>query len=494
MRTSRVSTLVVVFVLGCANPFSSASSGGHADATAEDESGAGGSCVTGELVVSTTSAAGLALTVGLGTDSYVYWSEGHRVRRRAIAGGDTQDLVTLLGTPLEVAVAGEYVYFTAQGSTTTSGRQVSLGRASREGGPVTWLVEQTDTDFVVARSFAVDGDTVYFASEDGTVRAVGAKNGVIATYTESHPPQHVAVGGPQPVYTVFEGIVAGVDGTVYVKGDLGASAIAANATDIYYGADGLKQVSFAASDAHTVVSGIRIDQLALDDRYVYVDAGSSVGRVALGGTNLETFACMGGVTAIALSPTHLYALMGDGIRRYPKGYTTAGATCAAPGSSCATTTCCDGASCDPTTSTCTAGCTLEGRTCAKSADCCTGGCGTVLGSTGLFCQCLGSYVPCRTNADCCSPLICDSASKQCKPPTPTCTPPKVLCSDTCADLNNDFNNCGACGRVCLAGPGNCYLGACHSDCRGTDSLCSADCSECCSKRCVAEGSTHRCVP
>ena len=40
-----------------------------------------------------------------------------------------------------------------------------------------------------------------------------------------------------------------------------------------------------------------------------------------------------------------------------------------------------------------------------------------------------------------------------------CTSGLTCCSSSCVDLQNDANNCGACGAIC-ASPSSCLLGSC----------------------------------
>jgi hypothetical protein len=68
-------------------------------------------------------------------------------------------------------------------------------------------------------------------------------------------------------------------------------------------------------------------------------------------------------------------------------------------------------------------------------------------------------VCCSSGRACMGPLAC--LSGMC-----ACAGGKVACGESCADLNSDTRNCGACGRDCLTGA--CQTGLCQPIALATD--------------------------
>jgi hypothetical protein len=163
--------------------------------------------------------------------------------------------------------------------------------------------------------------------------------------------------------------------------------------------------------------------------------------------------------------------------------------------------CCDGA-CIPTDGCCVdsdcgdpclvcAANVCTPTACATGLTCCGGDC-VDLGTSaahcgacdracdgGTICQagdcvaCTADYQSCSSGDECCSGfcMVYGASGNQCEPCEGT------LCSGfVCTDLNNDDNNCGACGNACAPGLG-CRDGEC-SDCRRSGESCTG--GDCCS--------------
>lgn len=134
----------------------------------------------------------------------------------------------------------------------------------------------------------------------------------------------------------------------------------------------------------------------------------------------------------------------------------------------ATDSCPEGKYCNPTSFTCANGCKAD-------ADCA----GDPNGATHCNPATHGC-VNCLTESDCPAGQVCYDAGNVCIPgcsPTHDCQTGFTCCGTTCRDLQNDFTNCGECGKPCTnpvnatsqCTTGMCQLKAClpaFSDCNG----------------------------
>src|SRR5688572_5275983 len=131
----------------------------------------------------------------------------------------------------------------------------------------------------------------------------------------------------------------------------------------------------------------------------------------------------------------------------------------------------------PAVATCTAPQSTCGPACADlsvdDAHCgtCTNACGSNTACANGSCyptSCMG--MPCEPGSVCfqdlctskeCVGVICPQG-QVCSGGACVCGPGRATCGTTCADLQLDDANCGACGNACPAGA-SCAKGACVAD-------------------------------
>lgn len=62
----------------------------------------------------------------------------------------------------------------------------------------------------------------------------------------------------------------------------------------------------------------------------------------------------------------------------------------------------------------------------------------------------------------------------CEPPAANCSSNETECNGVCTDLDDDVDNCGACGNECDSGEA-CSQGECVAECAGADTDCGGTC-------------------
>lgn len=206
----------------------------------------------------------------------------------------------------------------------------------------------------------------------------------------------------------------------------------------------------------------------------------------------------------------------------PPPQTTCGPNCCPGGATCTNTTqglcacpsgteqcgvncvpsCTDGQTLDLDSCTCPgpeAACIQNQQTCQNHGQCCSGYCGggtcfdcagKVCGDFGCVdpskdsqncgncgnvcvyprvcsggvCGCAPDTTPCVNDEECCSQLCFVSTCTTCSNVTSGDGTPYTFCAaGSCVNLQNDINNCGACGNVCQGQSGGlvCDKGVCH---------------------------------
>jgi hypothetical protein len=151
----------------------------------------------------------------------------------------------------------------------------------------------------------------------------------------------------------------------------------------------------------------------------------------------------------------------------------------------------------------------------KQQDQCLNVCRGCQSDTSRVCGSCGSYVCCAAGQSCCSGHCanlnndvqnCGGCGRQCAAPPPNevvacvaglcvynCTPGAVDCNGTCTFLDTDPDNCGACGNVCPDTAPSCSQGICNNCPAGT-ALCGSGCADILfdGNNCGACG--HQCSP
>jgi hypothetical protein len=95
-------------------------------------------------------------------------------------------------------------------------------------------------------------------------------------------------------------------------------------------------------------------------------------------------------------------------------------------------------------------CKAASQACSALSPCCDGSlCGTATGVRGTTCCWPPGKGVCTSDADCCTPGICNVEPGNVAFGTCGCPIGMTNCGGTCTDLNTD-TNCGACGVTCLA--------------------------------------------
>jgi RHS repeat-associated protein len=119
-------------------------------------------------------------------------------------------------------------------------------------------------------------------------------------------------------------------------------------------------------------------------------------------------------------------------------------------------------------------------TCTASDPCAAGHCDPTTGT------CSGPAMTDGTACTTTAQLVGTCASASCQP---TCTAGLTICGSSCANLQTDVNNCGACGSLCSACSSSCAGGACTPAC--TASSCD-DGNPCTVDACDSHGGcTHK---
>jgi len=169
---------------------------------------------------------------------------------------------------------------------------------------------------------------------------------------------------------------------------------------------------------------------------------------------------------------------------------------------------------------CTNFCNCRNR---KQQDQCLNVCRGCQSDTSRVCGSCGNYVCCAAGQSCCSGHCanlnndvqnCGGCGRQCAAPPPNevvtcvaglcqydCAPGAVDCSGTCTFLKTDPANCGACGNVCPDSAPTCDQGTCSDVvCPGGGTLCfgvctniSFDPSNCGGCGIVCSGATPACI-
>lgn len=135
---------------------------------------------------------------------------------------------------------------------------------------------------------------------------------------------------------------------------------------------------------------------------------------------------------------------------------TSSANCGACGSACSSGSACCSSSCTNTSSD-PGNCGACGNACFHTSGCCF--VGSPIDCSNPYCQ-----------AGFCSP--CTTYTQTCNNGTCTCPTGQTACSNSCATLSSDHNNCGACGNACATGE-QCFAQAVYPfpptqvDCNGS---------------------------
>jgi hypothetical protein len=126
------------------------------------------------------------------------------------------------------------------------------------------------------------------------------------------------------------------------------------------------------------------------------------------------------------------------------------------------------------------GCVADDADCNTNEDCCSGTCAGTCTPLNATCKTAGN--PCEQNGDCCS-KYCDP-DKKCSLASSYCVQPGDAClgDDDCCTGSCDVAN-GAPLGMCVE------LTATVTGCNGRAGTVCSDCSDCCSRQCVAFGQT-----